>query len=147
MARPEGAMHGASAGAGGNGAAVSRRASGTGADRKIMLPKNRIIPAVIRRRRASTSLCMDQETCFAPASFPLHDDGAHPDRLLGLELPALARAVLPKGPAAKALVRLLRRAFRHRGDQQQLLPPSGRGDVREMARPGAAVLLLRGQGQ
>src|SRR5688572_6897054 len=94
----------------------------------------------------TASLPMPAETSLAAASFRGRH-GEDPDRLLGLELQALARALLSQGRAGAALVRLLRRAFRHGRDQQQLLPPARPGDLRQVARPGTARLLLCGQGQ
>src|SRR3546814_3648969 len=64
-----------------------------------------------------------------------------------MELPGLARALLPGEDGGEKLVRLLRRTVRHGGDQQQLLPPAQPGNGRQMARTGAQRLLLCGQGE
>src|SRR4051812_10485213 len=142
MARPDGATTGAgrfgvspACTSAGVGATPSRLSGGAGAV-QIIAAKNRIIAAIISTTSASTTLCMDHETRFTCASFQRH--GTDPHRLLRLELPALARALLSRGHAAAALVRILRRTFRHRRDQQQLLQAAQSGDVRGMAGPGAA---------
>src|SRR4051812_5034686 len=152
MARPEGATIGGGRFASsalwiseGVGAGPSAAGIG-GAENQIMLPRNRIIAAIIIIVIGSANLCIDQETCSTPASFPKCDE-ANPDRLLGLELQALARDLLPGRAGPEKMVRLLRRAFRYRGNQQQLLSPAQSGDVRGMARAGAARLLLCGEGK
>src|SRR5688572_552793 len=60
--------------------------------------------------------------------------------MLGLAVQALACRFLPGRPATVALVRALRGAVRHRGDQQQLLPAAPARDVCQMARTGAAAV-------
>src|SRR5687768_11763132 len=81
-----------------------------------------VTTAVMRMTVPRASFLMHARTYSGSASFPTH--GADSDRLLGLELQALARAFLSHRPAATALVRLLRRPFRYGRNQQQLLSAS-----------------------
>src|SRR5438270_10143223 len=77
-------------------------------------------------------------------------DGARRNRagwMLRLGLQPLARGLLPQRAAAAGVVRVLRDAIRHGGDQQLLLPAAQTGDVSGLARAIAGWGLLRGQGQ
>ena len=69
------------------------------------------------------------------------------DRLLGLELPALARARLPDGAPGAALARSLRDALRHRRGEQHLLPASAALGGSGLGRAVSARLRLRRQGE
>src|SRR2546422_7712295 len=57
-------------------------------------------------------------------------------RLLRLELRALARALLSERGPAEAVVRVLRRGFRHGRDQQHFLSTPPRANLQGMARAG-----------
>src|SRR3712207_1828005 len=72
---------------------------------------------------------------------------AGPDRLLGLELPQLARALLSARPAGAALARALRRALRHRRGERDLLPAAVARGGRELGPAVAGRVRVRGQGQ
>ena len=72
---------------------------------------------------------------------------AGPHRLLGVELRRLARARLPRGPAAAALARALRDALRHGRGQRDLLPAAEARDGRALGRGDARGLQLRDQGE
>jgi tetratricopeptide (TPR) repeat protein len=61
-------------------------------------------------------------------------DTARRRRHLGLQLPRLARALLPGGSARVEDARLLRPHPRHGGDQQHLLSPADRGAARGVGR-------------
>src|SRR5262245_47176152 len=67
--------------------------------------------------------------------------------MLGLELQALARALLSGRSAAEAVVRILRRGFRHGRDQQYFLSTARRSDLQGLARAGAGRIRLLGQGE
>ena len=73
--------------------------------------------------------------------------GGHPRRHLGLDLPALARRLLPARAAAARRAGLRRRADEQRGDQRQLLLAAAAVGVRDLGRGGARRLRVRGQGR
>ena len=70
-----------------------------------------------------------------------------PDRHLRLALRPLDRPVLPREAPQGRLARTLRPALRYGRDQQHVLPSAPRADDGELARPGAAGLPVRRQGQ
>src|SRR5215470_4907740 len=79
---------------------------------------------------------------------PVNDEkGQDSRRLLWLELQALARALLSGRSAAEAVVRVLRRGFRHGRDQQHLLSTTRHANLQGMARTGAGRIHIRGQGE
>src|SRR5215467_2742859 len=79
---------------------------------------------------------------------PVNDEkGQDSHRLLWLELQALARALLSGRSAAEAVVRVLRRGFRHGRDQQYFLPTARRSDLQDLARAGAGRIHLRSQSE
>src|SRR3954470_21691342 len=67
--------------------------------------------------------------------------------MLRLVVYGLARPALPRGTAAVALARALRRGLRHRRGQQHLLPPADRERGPWLGRADARRLLLHRQGE
>src|SRR3954451_11008714 len=63
---------------------------------------------------------------------------AGPDRLLGVELPGLARARVPEGVPAEPLAVVLREAVRHGGGQLHLLPAGAAQGGGQLDRADAA---------
>src|SRR5215468_6096421 len=76
-----------------------------------------------------------------------HEKRQDSHRMLWLELQPLARALLSGRSAAEAVVRVLRRGFRHGRDQQYFLPTARRPDLQGMARAGAGRIHLRSQSE
>ena len=107
--------------------------------------------AAVRRRRRSTSRAaraasQPRRRRSASASSPRCRREAGPDRLLGLELRALAeRRLLSAEAAAAALARLLRAPLRHGRDQRDLLPPAARDRSRELGARVPAGVRFRGE--
>ena len=107
--------------------ARDRPARGAAVRRRAARPRG---PLALRCRRDAGGL-------RAPAS-PRSRREAGPDRLLGLELPALAqRRLLPAAAAAAALARALRAALRHGRGELDLLPAAARDRGRELGRARA----------
>src|SRR5687767_15923387 len=87
-----------------------------------------------------------QRNLFLTRSVLGANDRKRPYRLLGLDLPPLARALLPGEAPPAPLVRSLCGDVPHRRAQHQLLPSAQAGDLHQMARSVAGGLPLRGQG-
>src|SRR5207248_3211190 len=73
--------------------------------------------------------------------------GARPGRHLGLQLPRLARQLLPRRPAGARDAPLLRARARHRRDQPHLPPPAHAGAAHGLRAPDAGRLPLRVEGR
>src|SRR5215510_11431555 len=76
-----------------------------------------------------------------------HEKRLDSHRMLGLELQALARALLSGRSVPEALVRVLRRGVRHGRDQQHFLSTARRSNLQGLARAGAGRIHLRGQSE
>ena len=70
-----------------------------------------------------------------------------PDRLLGLELPRLARRLLSRRAARAAVAGGLRGALRHRRGEHDLLPPAGADGGGAVGGADAGRLRVRREGQ
>src|SRR4051794_24085814 len=89
---------------------------------------------------------MNERVTVLPVAAPRAQpagDGRAAHRLLGLELQALARALLPEEPRATALAAALRALLRHRRDQHDVLPAAEARDRGALGGRVAAGLPLR----
>ena len=96
--------------------------------------------AAVRRRRRHGRRVQHRR---APGT----EVGMTPRRHLGLELPAVARRLLPEGPAAAPRAGVRRLAADLDRDQRLLLLAAATVELGEVARGGARRLRVRGQGR
>src|SRR5713101_2820872 len=112
-------------------------------------PPTRTAPTRTTTSRASTSTWGKERrrcaTCARTARSPATPD-ARPVRDERLQLRAVARPVLPGGPAEDEDAPVLCVSLRHGGDQLQLLPQADRAAARRLGGAGAGALPLRAQG-
>src|SRR5713101_240353 len=112
-------------------------------------PPTRTAPMRTTTSRASTSTWGKERrrcaTCARTARSPATPD-ARPVRDERLQLRAVARPVLPGGPAEDEDAPVLCVSLRHGGDQLQLLPQADREAARRLGGAGAGALPFRAQG-